>query len=247
MRNKFLKLSFLTAAIIFSLCLSAFDATAQTSKRRKKVRRVKKTAVVNPQPVQTTTAQNPPYVDGNQIVLGELPTAPPDETVGTANDQTLTPVLPDDKDTQIRQLGDRIKLLESVNGKEAKQKQLLMNLDILTRAESRSESLRKQLYEIIEKENATQARLQQIQIESRSEVIDRNVALSGSLRPEELRDQRRKSLEAEKLNLESLLTQIQSNRTNLESIMQKSDALVEKIRTKLDKEIDDALTDSSNP
>lgn len=242
MKNKFVKLSFLTTAIIFSLLFSAFDATAQTSKRRKKISKVKKTVVVSPRPI---AAPNSPYVNGNQIVLGEIPQSPPDEATGTANDSPLTPVLPDDKETQIKQLGDRLKFLESVNGKEAKQKQLLMNLDILTRAESRSESLRRQLFEIIEKENATQSRIQQIQIESRSEVIDRSVALSGSLRPEELRDQRRKSLEAEKINLESLLTQIQSNRAALESSVEKSDALVQKIRAKLDREIDDALTEEN--
>jgi len=63
----------------------------------------------------------------------------------------------------------------------------------------------------------------------------------GSLRPEEIRDQRRKSLEAEKRNLESLLTQIQTSRTTLESNVERADFLVEKVRIKLDKEIDDAL------
>lgn len=245
MKNNFAKFSLLTAAIVFSLFLSAFDATAQTSKRRKKTKRVKKTPVVYVQPAPTPTAQNSPYVDGNQIVFGEVPTTPTDETSGTENNSTLTPVSPDDKEAQIQQLGDRIKQLESVNGKEAKQKQLLMNLDILTRAESRVESLRKQLFEIIEKENATQTRLQQLQYDSRPEVVDRNVAFSGSLRPEELRDQRRKSLEAEKASLETLMTQIQSNRVSLETNIQKADALVEKIRAKLDKEIDDALTDGN--
>lgn len=240
MKNKFLKLSFLTAAILFSLCLSAFDVNAQTHKRRKKTR---KTPVVAPQSVQPI-AQNPGYIDGNQIVLGEIPQTPTtDETTGAENNLSTNTVLSDDKETQIKQLGDRIKTLESANGKDEKQKQLLMNLDILTRAESRAESLRKQLFEIIEKESATQARIEQIQIDSRSEVIDRSVAMMGSLRPEELREQRRKSLEAEKRNLEMLLAQIQTNRAALETSVQKADALVEKVRTKLDKEIDDALTD----
>lgn len=242
MKNKFAKLSFLAAAIVFSLFLSAFDATAQTSKRRKRTKKAKKTTVVNPSPVLSPNEQNLPYVDGNQIVFGETPVLP-QSSENSVTDLPVAPVLPDDKEAQIQQLGDRIKQLESVNGKEAKQKQLLMNLDILTRAESRVESLRKQTFDLIEKENTTQTRLQQIQYELRSDVIDRNVALSGSLRPEELRDQRRKSLTAEKTNLENLLTQIQTNRTNLEANIQKAEALVEKIRTKLDKEIDDALMD----
>ena len=187
--------------------------------------------------------QNPNYIDGNQIVLGELPTVAPDETAGASSNSTAVPTSSEDRETQIKALNDRIKSLESVNGKEAKQKQLLLNLDILSRAESRAESLRKQLFDIIEKENATQARLQQIQIDSSGQAIERTVALMGSLRPEDLREQRLKSLTAEKTNLESLLTQIQANRASLETSVQKADALVEKVRARLDKEIDDSLAD----
>ena len=237
MKNKLLKLSFLTAAIVLSLFLSAFDAQAQTSKRRKRTKKTATTSSVLP-----ISAQNTPYVDGNQIVLGEIPQPP---TAGAPEPLLTAPVTDNsnDRDAQIRELNDRIKTLESANNKAEKQKQLLMNLDILTRAESRAESLRKQLFEIIEKENATNARLNQITAESSGEVIDRSVALSGSLRPEELREQRRKSLEAEKNSLESLLTQIQTNHAALDLSVQKADALVEKIRTKLEKEIDDALAD----
>ncbi len=239
MKNKLLKTSFLAAAISFSLSWSAFDANAQTSKRRKKVR---KTPVAATPAVQPITSQNVRYVNGNQIVLGEMP-----PTDGTAETLPTAPLTENtgDRDSQIKELNDRIKTLESANGKAERQKQLLMNLDILTRAESRAESLRKQLFEIVEKENSTNARVEQIAVESRGEVIDRTVALMGSLRPEELRDQRRKSLQTEKTNLENLLAQIQTNRLALETSVQKADALVEKIRTKLDKEIDDALAEEN--
>ncbi len=244
MKNKFLKFSFLTTAILFSVCLSAFDVNAQTSKRPKKVR---KTSVAAPQPVLPVAARNPEYIDGNQIVLGEIPQTPPEgESVGAETNSPNGSAPSDDNETQFKRLGDRIKSLEASNGsKENKQKSLLMNLDILTRAESRAESLRKQLFEIIEKESSTQARLEQIKIDSRGEVIDRSVAMMGSLRPEEIREQRRKTLEAEKRSLESLLVQIQTNRAALENNVQRADILVEKVRTKLDKEIDDALADEN--
>lgn len=243
MKNKILTLSFLTAAISFSLCLSAVDANAQTSKRRKKVKKPPVAAVQLPPPV--VSRNDDQYLDGNQIVLGEIPQSPtPDETSGAQINLPTAPAA-DDRDAQIKELGDRLKSLESSGNKDdAKQKRLLLNLDILTRAEARAESLRKQLFEIIEKESATQARIEQIGIDSRGEVIDRTVAMMGSLRPEEIRDQRRKSLEAERRNLETLLTQIQTNRTTLENNVQKADALVEKVRVKLDKEIDDALADT---
>ncbi len=241
MRNKYSKAIFLTTAIVLSLLLSAFEANAQTSKRRRQVRR---TVPVVVQPIQPVAAGNAPYVDGNQIVLGEIPSNQTNENpTGANNSFPAAPVSSEDKETQIRQLNDRIKTLESAGAKEAKQKQLLLNLDIMSRAESRAESLRKQLFDIIEKENTTQARIEQINLDARGENIERIVALSGSLRPEDLRDQRRKSLESEKNNLGTLLTQIQTNRISLEASVQRADALVEKVRAKLDKEIDDSLAD----
>ena len=74
-------------------------------------------------------------------------------------------------------------------------------------------------------------------------MIERALQLSGSMRPEEVRDARKKSLTLERTNLQSLLTEIQSTRANLATSVQKADELVEKLRTKLEKEIDDSLKD----
>jgi len=155
----------------------------------------------------------------------------------------------DASDKRIKELTTRIKSLESTqkNEYDEKQKRLLLNLDILSRAEQRAESLRKQLFEIIEKESTVKSRLDQLTYDLRSENIERSAALAGSLRPEEIRDQRKKSLDAERKNSDALLTQIQNNRAVLELSVQKADLLVEKVRTKLEKEIDDALTTDDNP
>ena len=69
------------------------------------------------------------------------------------------------------------------------------------------------------------------------------MAFAGSLRPEELRNMRRKNLEIERTNLQSLLTEIQRTKANLDQNVQRADILVEKLRNKLEKEIDDALVD----
>jgi flagellar biosynthesis component FlhA len=74
-------------------------------------------------------------------------------------------------------------------------------------------------------------------------MIERTLQLSGSMHPEEVRDSRRKSLAAERANLQSLLTDIQSTRANMAANVQKADELVEKLRAKLEKDIDDSLKD----
>ncbi len=125
-----------------------------------------------------------------------------------------------------------------------KQKRLMMNLDILTRAEQRTESLRKQLFEMIEKENTVKSRLDQIDYDIRPEVIERALFAAGSMRPEEVREGRRKSLEAERLNLQSLLTEIQSTRENLNVNLGKAGIMVDRLRLKLERDIEETfLTD----
>ena len=139
-------------------------------------------------------------------------------------------------------------MLESSRSKDpdAVQRRLALNLEILTRAEQRSDTLRKQLFEMLEKEGAVLAKLDSIEMDMRPEMIDRGVAFAGTLRPEELRETRRRQLAAEKANQENLLNEIRRNRANVELNLQKSDALVERLRTRLEREIDSAL-DETNP
>ena len=150
---------------------------------------------------------------------------------------------------RIKELTERIKKLEAErsNNYDEKQKRMLLNLDILTRAEQRSESLRKQLFEMIEKENSIKMRLDQIDLDARPEAIERALQMAGSLRPEDVRDSRRKTLLAEKNNLASLLLQIQQNRTNLETSLARADLMVEKLRAKLEKDIDESFLKDDEP
>lgn len=149
----------------------------------------------------------------------------------------------------IKQLNDRIKKLEAGTkvDKDEKSRSLLLNLDILTRAEQRSEALRKQLFEMIEKENSLKGRLEQIEIDIRPEVIERALFLNGSMKPEEVREARRKSLDAERRNLQALMSDIQMTRSTISVNLQKSDVMVEKIRTKLERDIDDTFLKDDEP
>ena len=99
---------------------------------------------------------------------------------------------------------------------------------------------------MLEKENAVKTKLDSLEWDLRPEVIERSTALIGSLRPEELRASRKKSLESERVNLQALLTEIQRARATLDQSLQRADALVEKLRNKFEKEIDTALEDDPN-
>ncbi len=142
---------------------------------------------------------------------------------------------------RIKQLNDRVKKLEKGQSYEDRQKRVLMNLDILKRSEERADSLREQLFKMIEKDNSITARIEQIDFDIRPEIIERSLQLSGSMKPEEIRESRRKSLAAEKSNLQSLLTQVQATRTGLNASLQRAEEMVEKLRAKAERDIDESL------
>lgn len=228
------------SVIVLSVCLTGiYESNAQTNRRTR-------TSIPQPvgTPVPSSTLIIPEIVrradetdiENSNITIGDTQTVENTENVDVLKEK-------------INELNAKIKTLEAENKPQAdaNERKLLMSLDILSRAEQRAESLHKQLFEVIEKENAVKARIEQIIYDMRPEMIDRNVAFAGSLRPEDVRDARRKSLESEKANLESLLIQIQSNRSKLEQSVERADYLVEKIRLKFEKEIDDALLEGEKP
>ncbi|MEO8573638.1 MAG: hypothetical protein ABI481_06685 [Pyrinomonadaceae bacterium] len=223
--------------VAFAFLFSAADLSGQTKRRR----------TSTPIPAPTAT----PYLTEPQIIsrADEFPdqnsrAVPPDPNelrAGAGADSSSVGTL--------EELGNRIKNLEAgrvvvkAPDPDEKQKRLLLNLDILSRAEQRSESLRKQVFEMIERENSIKTKLDSLEYDLRPEVLERSTALIGSLRPEEIRASRRNSLQSERTNLQNLLSEIQRTRSSLESGLVRADALVEKLRNKFEKEIDTALED----
>lgn len=243
MKLKSTKLNFIAGfAVLFSLFVFVCETDAQNSKR--KPRRTL-TPIVSPTPVPQQTvpvivSRAEDFQSENRLYVPDNQQTPINS--GNASEKT------EDVGDRISELNTRIKSLESTkeNKYDEKQKRLLLNLDILSRSEQRAESLRKQLFELVEKENNVRTRLEQISFDARPEMVDRSAAFSGSLRPEEIREQRKKSLDAEKRNAETLLTQIQTSRAKLEETVQRADTLVEKVRYKLEREIEEALLDDKN-
>ena len=222
------------ALVTFALLVGVADTSAQAKRRKRKP--VTAASVV---PVaQTTEPQIISRADdfpdnGTQTVQPNQQSKADESGVKT-----------DDSSRSIDDLRRRVKSLESPKkaDRDENQKRLLLDLDILTRAEQRADSLRKQLFEMIEKEGTIRTKLDQIENNIRPETIDREVAFAGTLRPEELRNMRKKNLEIERTNLTALLAEVQKTKANIDQNVEKADLLVERFRTKLEKEMDDLLT-----
>lgn len=230
MRSSILYTSLLAALFVV---LSIGTAFAQTKQQKKPIKRTaSKTA-----PTRTLT--------GAEIINQGGVLYDPADVQQQAEEPLSEPPLTDDSAAKIKELSSRIKKLESSRPDpyEEQQKRLLTNLDILTRAEQRSESLRRQIFDLLDRENSVKLRLDQISTAILPEAIEREVATAGSLRPEVLREQRRKSLESERQNLQALLAEISATKDNLQQSLLRSDQLVEKLRNRLEKDIDTAIAE----
>jgi hypothetical protein len=226
------KIAVVCATVLLGLVSFVSDADAQR----------RKTGSAKPAATPTPTRTSPEVISRADQYIDE-----------NGNVRTLEIPVPEDRpadepmetSTSVEDLDQRIKTLESKgkNDRDEKQRRLALNLEILTKAEQRVESLRKQYFDMIEKEAKIQERLDTIDIDIRPDSIERNVAFAGSLRPEVLREARQKTLAAERTKLQTLLAEVQKNKANLDLNIQRADSLVERLRIKLEKEIDEALGD----
>jgi predicted nucleic acid-binding Zn-ribbon protein len=235
------------AAVILSVGLTIFSSDINAQTRKKTTKKTTKTTT-QPKPIYpiVVTQADQYQTTNQQIITGNTQNTEQSTQNQVKNTQNETLEQKIDRlNERIAEMNARMSSLEKSqkNDYDEKQRRLALNLEILTKAEQRAESLRKQLYDLIAKENELRTKLEQIQYDLRPEMIDRQIAFAGTLRPEELRDMRRKNLETEKRNTENLLAQLQVTRETLELNVQKADQLVEKLRFKLEKDIDDALAE----
>jgi chromosome segregation ATPase len=86
-----------------------------------------------------------------------------------------------------------------------------------SKAQQSVETLRSQLSEIEAKQAALEARMRELDEAMRPENIERSLALTGSTRPEELREKRRQQLEKEKAGVQSQLDQLATSRSRLQA------------------------------
>ena len=131
----------------------------------------------------------------------------------------------------------------SGNPSNNRQSRLVNALNLLTLAEQRAETMRRQLLELTEKEAFYKNRLIQIDESSRPENVDRSIALYGTTTSNtDLRDTRRRVLDNERGGVLSLLNQTTQSRMRLEDDLKQADALVARLRQRLlpliEKEID---------
>lgn len=216
MRSKSIRRLVMITVAVLLIGLFLIDSTAQRRRRRQRPRRPSTPRITNP-PIYQPPAEES---NTNTNTTGEDPAAASDDP------QTM-------KKT-IRDLSSHVdRLTNKINQMEESQR-TLVDLERLSRAEQRSAGLWKELRDVEAQQSDLQARAEEIEYALKPENIERSVAGYGTMRPEELREQRRRQLESEKLRVQKQLEQLAANHTRLERAIASADAEVERLRKRLD-------------
>jgi hypothetical protein len=194
----------------------SFDILAQQRKTRKQRRN--STASTAPRPASETTD---PQIVGSSA--SSQSTQPANTTQQNADALRET----------VDRLSSQITVLtEKLNQVQNKERSTF-DLDRLSRAEQRADSLRMQLSQVIEREANLRMRIEQINFEMLPDNIERRSALNGSLRPELVREQTRRQLEIEKQSVQAQLDNAVITRTQLENSIASIDIEIHQIRARL--------------
>jgi len=238
MQNRLARLAALLFVVLLTLSLCVVEAGAQKRKKRRSHR--------TPKPVVTNPTITPPS-DASATAAGEdkiISTA--DENTGgsdrnTDSTQQKEKTKPDAKASDeesmrqtINSLSNQVNRLTNKLSEMQDNDRMLLDMERLTRAEQRAESLRQQLIETQTKDADLQARLDQIEYEIKPENIERSMATFGTVHPEEARAARRRQLENEKSRLQAQVQILEGSITRLQTAVVTADNEVDLLRNRIE-------------
>ena len=124
-----------------------------------------------------------------------------------------------------------------------RQQKLLLGFEVLNRAEQRVEILQKFQIELTQKEGEVKTRMGQVQEAAFPDSIDRSIAMIGTTRGEEMRENRRQTIDAERRSLQILLTQIKNNLQQTTEELRQAENFVNSLRKRILPQIEREISD----
>jgi septal ring factor EnvC (AmiA/AmiB activator) len=214
--------SLITAVLALFLIVGFMLVDSNAQKRRRRRRKSSAPRIENPAIYQPSPTDNS-ATDASSADPNAPDTARPAGQQDPEAMKKTIRVL----STQVDKLNDKLTQMEE-------SQRSLVDLERLSRAESRSAALRNELRDVQAKEADLEAKSEDVDVALKPENIERSTAGYGTTHPEELRDQRRRQLENEKLRLRKQLDQLAISHQRLDEAIATSDAEIERVRKKLD-------------
>jgi len=238
--------------IVFSLVAVCDVVSAQGRRTRRPSRRVTNPTTARPS-TTTPTAPATPDAPATQDAPATPEAENPNErVVSTAEDQAQEDVRPQPRRRQtnrrnsntsreeslqetVETLSGQVNSLTQELNQLKTQQRAMVDLERLSRVEQRIETSRAQLREVMEKESQLQARRDQIEIEILPQNIETRAGISGTTRPEVVREQIRTNLEAERTRIQNQLSLMMQSRAQLEVTITNADAERARLQERVDR------------
>ncbi len=217
-------------ALLSVLAWGVFEVQSQQQRRRPSRR------ATSPARVRPTPEAAPDY-EPRVVSTAEEQAAQEGRTTTTNRTRRPRPTATPEADETLKTMQNVLEEFGRLNKKVddlEKERRADLIQERLTRAEQRAEGLQTQLRDVLEKEANLQAQTERIDDQMRPESIERQAALTGTFRPDELRESIRRQLDAEKRRVRAQLDVLTASRTRLESALNNADQLVSRLRTQLD-------------
>jgi DNA repair exonuclease SbcCD ATPase subunit len=247
MQNRSLRYSAFLLVMLVAFGIFAIDATAQ-SRRRRRARRVIRPAAVRPvitnPEISAPGAEQSTGSNGERIIsTSDQPGSEPEQTPESARPKKSSKSSGDGEMQQtINALSNQVDRLNDKLTQMQQNDRTLIDMERLTRAEQRAESLRSQQVDVEGKLADLQAKLDQIEYQMRPENIER-AAGYGTVHPEDARDARRRQLENERARVQAQIRILETSRVRLETALRTADEEVDSLRRKI--ELQQAQQDTS--
>ena len=221
-------------AFLLAILIGISVCSIETDAQRRRKRRVRRA----PRPVVTNPAIAPPGSEGSERIISTVdengnPEANEEGTqtrkrVTKGNEGNMQQTI-DALSNQVNRLNDKLSQMQETD-------RSLIDMERLTRAEQRAESVRAQMLDTESKLADLQSRMDQVDYSLKPENIDRSMAGYGTLHPEEARDSRRRQLENERTRLQAQITLLENSRTRLQASLNTAEAEVDLLRRRLDQQ-----------
>jgi hypothetical protein len=234
MQSRSIRYVALLLAILIGISVCSIETDAQR-RRKRRARRAPRPVVTNPaiaapgseqdggsERIISIADENGNPVDANEA--GSQPRRRSTKSGEASMQQTI-----DALSNQVNRLNDRLSRMQETD-------RSLIDMERLTRAEQRAESVRSQMLDTESKLADLEARMDQVEYGLKPENIDRSIAGYGTVHPEEARDSRRRQLENEKARLQAQITLLENSRTRLQASLSTAEAEVDILRRRLDQQ-----------
>jgi DNA repair exonuclease SbcCD ATPase subunit len=230
MQSRSIRYIALLLAVLIGVSVCSIETDAQR-RRKRRARRTPRPVVTNPAIAQPGSEQDGSSeriistADENPADTNETSAQLKKKKSGEANVQQTIDAL----SNQVNRLNDKLSQMQE-------NERSLIDMERLTRAEQRAESVRAQMLDTESKLADLQARMDQVDYSLKPENIDRSIAGYGTVHPEEARDSRRRQLENEKARLQAQITLLENSRTRLQASLSTAEAEVDLLRRRMDQQ-----------